>query len=153
MQRGDGGGKRVGFGWWCNSCPKKVLKHFRDYGIPSWTDPGNGIVRDLYIRFDKTFEEQQAGRYRSHCYGKIKELLAPSPKVAGKVLKMRVMNQILLADVGGEPYELIGLVADTVTNRVSVNPYFVNFELLGIEKAAAETAINEATDAAERAAR
>ena len=70
----------------------------------------------------------------------------------GKTLKMRVMNSVLLADVEGDPYELIAMPLDKNTVKCKVSPFFENFLLLGINQNVAEELVARATKSALEAA-
>ena len=131
---------------------KKVLSHFKDSPMPQWIDPRSNTPQEIYIRFERSMDEIIAGRFRSHFYKVIGQHLAQDDFMNGKTLKMRVMNSVLLADVEGDPYELIAMPLDKNTKKCKVSPFFENFLLLGINQNVAEELVARATKSALEAA-
>ena len=69
--------------------------------------------------------------------------------VRNKQVAMKVVNQTLIADIDGEPYELISLVQEINKTVCKVNPNYANCELLGLSKATTDTLVADATTLAQ----
>ena len=103
---------------------------------------------ELRVVFLKDLESKKAGYFRSFFYQRAKELLEISDKTKGKDIKMRIISQMLVADVEGEPYELVFLPQEMGKPTCKVVPKWETFAELGITKEQATNLIELATKAA-----
>ena len=112
--------------------------------LDDWVDPRSGDKRTIVARFQRSYDDRAAGRFRSHFYKAIEDHLSTNPLFKDKKTTLSMPNQTLVVDIDEDPYELITMpkVMGKVTCRV--NPYWANFEHLGITKAEAEVLIDRA---------
>ena len=127
---------------------KKVLDVFKDSPIPQWTDPRGGKPNDLRIKFDRPIEDRLAGRFRSHFYNIIGKHIKEDPKYTDKNVKMRIISQILIADIDGEPYELVSMPKNRIGKGCKIEPIYEAFEHIGITKDTADELIAMANNKA-----
>ena len=110
--------------------------------------------RDISLRvvFLKDLDAKKAGYFRHFFYQRALTLLQLSDKTKEKNIKMRIISQMLIADVDGEPYELVFLPQETGKHTCKVVPKWETFAELGITKEQAANLIDLATKEATAAA-
>jgi hypothetical protein len=106
----------------------------------------------LRVVFLKDLDAEKAGYFRHFFYQRALTLLQLSDKTKEKNIKMRIISQMLIADVDGEPYELVFLPQETGKPTCKVVPKWERFAELGITKEQATNLIDLATKEATAAA-
>ena len=116
--------------------------------LPGFSDNRRHRTDSPYITFTRTAQQAAAGRYRSFFYDAMKHHIAGLPLAQGKVVKMKVVTQKLVADVGGEPFELMRLVLSR-DGDMKITPMYDSCSDLGIDQATVDQLISTATAKAE----
>ena len=120
----------------------------RQRGFPGFSDNQRHKTDTPYITFTRTAQLAAAGRYRSFFYDTMKHHISGLPLAQGKVVKMKVVTQKFVADVGGEPFELMRLVL-TREGAMKVTPMYDSCSDLGIDQNKVDEIISVATAKAE----
>ena len=117
-----------------------------------YTDERRGASTPLRVVFLKDIDAKKAGYFRHFFYDHIKTFLMTADKTKGKEVKMRIISQMLVADVEGEPFELVFLPQETGKPTCKVVPKWDTFDELGITREQAKNLIDAASNAANQAA-
>ena len=126
---------------------KKAHGFLRD--IDEFKDNRDQKSKRIYCTFEKPLDQKKAGRFRSHFYDGIMEKLKLMNTMQGKTIQIKVVRQMMIVDVDGEPVEMVFLPQDATKTTCKVVPNTEGFEFLGIGKGEAEDIIAKATRAAE----
>ena len=118
--------------------------------LPGYTDDRRQKNDKIYVAFVKTVQEKDDGRYRSHFYSAMQSLIEKLPIAKDKEVKMKMVTQNLVADIGGEPYETLRL-ASTRDGTIRITPFYESCLDLGIEKETVDKLVADATAKAEEA--
>ena len=108
------------------------------FGLPT---PRRGSTPGWTRRLKK----RKVGRFRSHFYKSFGEHLKNMPAFVNKEISMKVINQTLIADVDGDPFELGSLVQEIDKTSCKVMPNYAKCELLGMSKLTTDTLVADAT--------
>ena len=118
--------------------------------LPGFTDDRRQKTDKVYVAFVKTVQERDDGRYRSHFYAAMKAHIEKLPIATGKEVKMKMVTQNLIADIGGEPYETLRLAA-TREGTIKITPFYDSCLDLGIDREKVDQLVADATATAEEA--
>ena len=83
-------------------------------------------------------------------YAMMKARMGKLPIVAGGEVKMKMVTQNLIADVGGEPFETLRLAA-TREGTIKVSPFYDSCLDLGIDREKVGQLVADATSKVEEA--
>ena len=100
------------------------------------------------IKFERTFDEKMAGKFRSHFYKEFHEQLLKMESFKGFTYNITMPNQTLVLDVNGDPFELVHLPKELGTYTCKITPYLANFTSLGFTEEEAQRIVDKATAAA-----
>ena len=116
--------------------------------LPGFDDTRRHKVDKPFITFTRTAQEASAGRYRSFFYAVMKAHIETLPLAQGKTVKMKVVTQKLIADIEGDPYELVRIVL-TKTGEMRVTPLYDSCSDIGMDAAMVDELVAKATKQAD----
>ena len=116
--------------------------------LPGFDDTRRQKVDKPFITFTRTAQQATAGRYRSFFYAVMKAHVEQLPLAQGKTVKMKVVTQKLIADISGDPYELVRIVL-TKEGEMRVTPLYDSCSDLGIAAATVDELVAKATKQAD----
>ena len=116
--------------------------------LPGFSDDRRHKTDKPYITFTRTAQQAAAGRYRSFFYAAMKSHIEGLPQAKDKTVKMKVITQKLVADIGGEPFELLRLVL-TKEGAMRITPLYESCADLGMDNNTVDQLVATATKKAE----
>ena len=100
------------------------------------------------IRKDKTIEQRAMGKFNSHFYQGVKDMLTETPHSAQK---LRIFRGKLFIEMGDDIMPLLQFEETTDDSKYKVSAKHANFLKLGIETAAVDAMVSAAAAAAKSA--
>ena len=122
-----------------------VLDALKAAGPHKWTDPAFEEELDLYIKRDKTLEQRQDGKFASHFFAKVKQLVANKPEL--NKFTPKVVNQKIMLDFEDDQLPLVEFVKESGKTRATANQRTI--KKLAIPADEVEAIIRTASAAAE----
>ena len=116
--------------------------------LPGFSDTRRQKTDKPYITFTRTAQQASAGRYRSFFYSAMKAHIEGLPLAQGKTVKMKVVTQKLIADIEGDPFELVRIVL-TKEGEMRVTPLYDSCSDLGMDAATVDALVASATKKAD----
>ena len=120
-----------------------ALKKLKD--LDKWVDPRHNKEKTIQVKFERTFDEKMAGKFRSFFYQELQTQLKDMESFKGRSYSIGIPNQTLTLDVNGDPFELVHLPKINGKFQCRVTPYYANFIALGITQDTAQGIIDRAS--------